>query len=308
LTGTIRIRSALALCAGVALLATAPVYAGGDGGKKSGDWKKGMKGCLDKRSDDRVMGLTSDARLVCFDEDSPESAQTLGTISGLVTDTKIVGIDFRPASGNDGDSGDLYALGNSGGVYVLDNAAKGTLKSRLNVALAGTSFGVDFNPVVDRLRVVSDTGQNLRVNVDTGETIVDGPLTNPAVAPATGTVPATGVTGAAYTNNDADPNTATTLFVLDTTLDQLAIQSPANAGSLASTGKLGVDAGLDVGLDIYSKVRGGSTVKLTGLASLSVAGASRFYRVDLLTGRVSDRGAFASGTMVTDIAAPLNQR
>ena len=26
----------------------------------------------------------------------------------------------------------------------------------------GTAFGFDFNPTVDRIRVVSDTGQNLR--------------------------------------------------------------------------------------------------------------------------------------------------
>jgi hypothetical protein len=39
------------------------------------------------------------------------------------------------------------------------------------------------------------------------------------------------VTGAAYTNNDDDPVTATTLFVLDTSRNQVAIQSPANAGS-----------------------------------------------------------------------------
>ena len=51
---------------------------------------------------------------------------------------------------------------------IDDDNGKATLRSRLNVALEGTSFGVDFNPTVDRLRVISDTGQNLRVNVDDG--------------------------------------------------------------------------------------------------------------------------------------------
>ena len=34
--------------------------------------------------------------------------------------------------------------------------------------LDGTEFGVDFNPQVDRLRVVSNSGQNLRLHPDTG--------------------------------------------------------------------------------------------------------------------------------------------
>ena len=80
-----------------------------------------------------------------------------------------------PRPGADGDQGDLYGLGNAGGVYVVNaHNAKASLVSRLDVALEGTSFGVDFNPTVDRLRVISDTGQNLRANVDTGATLVDG--------------------------------------------------------------------------------------------------------------------------------------
>jgi hypothetical protein len=34
--------------------------------------------------------------------------------------------------------------------------------------LAGTSFGFDFNPTVDRIRLVSDSGQNLRLNPNSG--------------------------------------------------------------------------------------------------------------------------------------------
>jgi hypothetical protein len=69
-----------------------------------------------------------------------------------------------------------------------------------------------------------------------------------------GTPPPTalGVTGAAYTNNDADPNTGTTLFDIDSTLDQVSIQSRPASGQLAATGKLGVDTGPAVGSDIYT--------------------------------------------------------
>ena len=150
--------------------------------------------------------------------------------------------------------------------------------------------------------MVSDTGQNLRHNVDdgatAGTTLVDGVLTYP---PATAA--ATGVTGAAYTNNDLDPNTATTLYDLDTNLDQVAIQSPANAGSLAPTGKLGVDAGSAAGFDIVSNLRNGRTTAVTGFATLTVNGKSVLHRINLITGEATARGALP--VAVTDLAVPL---
>ena len=247
-----------------------------------------------------VVGLTDDGRLICFRENDPRDARSIGHIKGLSGDDRLVGIDYRPATG------DLYGLGNNGGVYVVnDGNGRVMLKSRLNVALSGTSFGVDFNPTVDRLRIISDTGQNLADNVDANnDTVTNTTLSNPGPPPAT----ALGVTGAAYTNNDADPNTATTLFDIDSTLDQTVIQSRPNSGQLAPTGKLGVDTGPSVGADIYSTVRGGTTVRVQGFASLTVNGQSGFYSVNLLQGRADSRGSFAPRNAVTGIAVPLNQR
>lgn|GEM_PF-3561539 len=84
----------------------------------------------------------------------------------------------------------------------------------MTIPLNGTHFGVDLNPAANALRVISDTGQNLRQPFATSPlvtTVADTPLTNPATppAPAPG---ALGVTGAAYTNNDLDTTTGTTLF------------------------------------------------------------------------------------------------
>lgn len=126
-------------------------------------------------------------------------------------------------------------------------------------------------------------------------TVADGTLSYapPAVA--------TGINGAAYTNNDLDPNTLTTLYDLDTTLDQIAIQSPANAGSLAATGKLGVNAAGDTGFDIYSTIRDGSTVEVMGFAAIN----GSLYKITLFTGKATSRGTI--GASVTDIAIPLNQ-
>jgi hypothetical protein len=240
-----------------------------------------------------VVGLTRDQQVVCFREDRPGRIRSSAPVVGLAGDTRLVGIDHRPATG------DLFGAGDAGGIYVIDAATgQATKVAQMDVALSGTSFGADFNPTVDRLRLVSDNGQNLRVNVDTGATTVDAGLNTGAAAPVVG------VTSAAYTNNDADPATATTLFDIDTTADRVAIQAPPNAGTLNPTGNLGVDATGDAGFDIYSATtRDGSAVNVRALASLTVGGSSSLYEVDLLTGRASWRGAL--GADVVDIAFPL---
>lgn len=259
----------------------------GRGGNRWGNRRGGLE----------VVGLTADQKLICFDEYNPRNVERIGDVSGLDTDTRLVGIDFRPATG------ELYALGDAGGLYTLDlNSASATLRARLNVALSGATFGVDFNPTVDRLRIISNDGQNLRVNVDDGITIVDGALT---YTPGT---TATGLVGAAYTNNDTDPNTATTLYDIDAALDQVVIQSPANSGQLAATGKLTVDPTEEVGFDIYSIVRQETTTDVRALASLVVDGKTRLYRITLVTGKAKSLGSFRSATPVIGIAIPLNQR
>ncbi|MFJ7271331.1 DUF4394 domain-containing protein [Streptomyces sp. NPDC099050] len=245
----------------------------------------------------KVTGLTDDQRLVSFRAGDPDRVSSAGTVTGLAGDTVVVGIDYRVQDGL------LYGVGNAGGVYTLDTAnAAATKVSQLSIALTGTAFGVDFNPAADRLRIISDTGQNLRHNVSvaTGGTLADTTLTTP---PAT--APALGVTGAAYTNNDLDAATATSLFDIDTAGDRVVLQSPANSGTLAPTGSLGVDAGPSAGFDIYFSSRDGVN---QGYAALSVDGSYRFYKVNPLTGAARDAGAFPTDQQVVDIALPLNQK
>ncbi|MEQ1786005.1 MAG: DUF4394 domain-containing protein [Acidimicrobiales bacterium] len=235
-----------------------------------------------------VVALTADSTLLCVDARNAGRPSRIGTVSGLTVDTTLVGIDYRPATGV------LYGLGEQGGIYTIDaKTAAATLVSRMNVALSGTSFGIDFNPTVDRLRVVSDTQQNLRVDVTTGATLVDLTLSG------------AGVAGAGYTNNDADPNTATTLFDIDAANDQVSIQAPPNNGNLNPTGKLGVDTTGVVGFDIHSQIDDGTTEDVQAYASLTVGGKSGLYKINLITGRASHRGTFP--VAVTDIAIPLDQ-
>ena len=110
---------------------------------------------------------------------------------------------------------------------------------------------------------------------------------------------------AAYTNNDADAATATTLFDI-TLADQVAIQAPPNNGNLNPTGALGVDAGPAAGFDNYSTLRNGTTTEVRGLAVLTVGASSGLYEINLLTGKATPLGSFP--VTVVDLAIPLNQR
>ncbi|MET9323411.1 DUF4394 domain-containing protein [Streptomyces sp. NPDC003038] len=246
-----------------------------------------------------AIGLTSDQRLVEFDVDRPSKTSPVGRVSGLRGDTKIVGIDFRVQNEK------LYGVGDRGGIYILNTTnARATKVSQLTVALSGMRFGVDFNPAANRLRVISDTGQNLRHNIDDAAaplgTTVDGTLTNPTTPPST----AMGVTGAAYTNNDLKAATATTLFDLDTMADRISLQSPANAGTLAPSGNLGVNAAPDAGFDIYYNAKAGTN---KGFAALNTGGSYGLYEINILNGKATSRGTFPERQQVTDIALPLNQ-
>lgn len=165
------------------------------------------------------------------------------------------------------------------------------------MALNGNSFGFDFNPVVDRLRIVSDNDQNLRVNVDTGAALVDGDLSYPAGGRNARRNPS--VVGVAYSNPDNDPNTGTVLYDVDAGLDILARQDPPNNGTLNTIGGLGVDTGALVGFDIGRRYG--------GLAALQPGGgASRLHSVDLDSGRARDRGRIGGGESVKGLAIPID--
>ena len=231
-----------------------------------------------------AFAVTSTGRLVSFGRATPGTLATANALTGLLAAESVVGIDVRPADGV------LYALTSAGRVYTLDPATGvATLRATLTAdpadatlpyaALVGTSFGVDWNPVVDRLRVVSDLGQNLRINVDTGLTTTDDTINGAA----------TGYTSAAYTK-DVAVACRTTLFAIDAASDWLLIQNPPNNGVATAVGTgLGVDATASAGFDIATDAASVDTA----LAALTVAGTSGLYTIDLTAGTATLRGALA---------------
>lgn len=268
----------------------------------------GQMGAAHAGHDDALLatglsGGTALVRLVVQD-DGVEKIGRPVPLSGLTLDTRLVGIDVRP------NGGALYGLGDRGGVYTLDRVTGSATKvATLDQTLSGSSFDIDFNPTVDRLRIISDTGQNLRANVDTGATLVDGTLNYPVDG---GTGPAAqGVSGAAYTNSDNSAATGTQLFYLDTVRDTLVTTSAPNAGSLTTVRPLGVDASGDAGFDIQSTVdpATGATTANAAFAVLRVKGKQVAYRVDLgVDGpRLQKLGNLPGGLPITDVAVLAGQ-
>jgi hypothetical protein len=287
LTTTLTLSTVLALGLGAGPVAA---VADDDHRRGAGGHDRGGRGL-------QAIGLAGDRTLVRFDTERPQRASRLGEVRGLAAaDQELVGIDVRVQDGG------LYGVGRGGGVYKIDVATRRAMPvAQLTIALAGSAFGVDFNPAANALRIVSDAGQNLRQPFATpgAPTLADGTLTTPPT-----TAPTTGVTGAAYTNNDLDPTTATTLFDLATATDQVVLQSPANAGTLAPTGTAKVDLVGDTGFDIAADARRGRAAGQSGYA----VNGGRLYDVELLTGQVADAGRIGGGAVVTDLAIPLGQR
>lgn len=221
-------------------------------------------------------------------------------INGLQTGETLRGIDFRPANGS------LYALGSSSRGYLIDISNGNALSGAGGAfTLSGTRFGFDFNPTVDRVRVVSDADQNLRLNPNDGT--VSATDTNLNYAPGDvngGMNPKNpNVVGSAYTNSFVGA-TATTLYGIDSSLDILVTQNPPNSGTLNTVGALGVSASDNVGFDISAG---------TGMAfaSLSTGGAVSLYRINLASGNASLIGPIGNastlGTATVTGIAVLSQ-
>jgi hypothetical protein len=217
-----------------------------------------------------VYAVDSRALLLSFDSQLPDFINSVRLIRGLQPGEGILAIDFRPANKR------LYGLGSSSRVYVIDTStgqATPVGSGPFSPALDGTDFGFDFNPTVDRIRVVSNTGQNLRLHPDTGQVAaVDMPLNY-----EDGTRPS--VVASAYTNSVAGA-TSTVLYGIDSRRRVLVTQNPPNDGKLNAVGPL-------TNLDL-SNIAGFDISPTTGAAYAIVrqSGGSQcmFYQIHLTTG------------------------
>lgn len=264
-------------------------------------------------------GVDSTGRLFRFSLSGPGpgplASTTIGSL-GFVPE----GIDFRPGTP------DLYAV---------DVGAETTQLYRINIEtgaatpvgagfasqspsgaynlLGRQTFGFDFNPTTlqadnsMRIRMVSSGGANLRLNSGTGGlAAVDGALNYGGNA-------AVGVDAAAYINSaSGTAGGVTQLFVMDVVNNQLAIQSPPNAGALTAVGPFGVTVTALPGISFDILTEAGSVDTTiggdTGYAVLrrpdsppnALAGSYLLYNVNLGTGGISMGRLVGSEAMPED--------
>ncbi len=257
-----------------------------------------------------VWALTASQKLVNFSNLSPGTIARTVTITGLAAGETLVGLDFRPRNGQ------LFVVSSASRVYTLNTttgAATAVGTAAFTPAVSGTAFGMDFNPVPDRIRFVSDGDQNLRLHPDTGG--VAG--TDTTIVFATGDpnqAANPNLVGAAYSNNVAG-TTTTTMYAIDSNLDVLVRQGSVggapvspNAGQLFTIGALGVNTNEQVGFDI-------ADFNDYALASLTASGAtqSQLYTINLSTGAATLIGAIGGGEVVRGLAiaptfAPTTQQ
>ncbi len=234
---------------------------------------------------DTIYALTTSNSFFTFNPATPGTTTAPVAITGLAAGETVQAIDFRPANGA------LYGMVlNLGGsmfrVVTINPATGATTAVGGFSANGGGFFGFDFNPVVDRIRIVSDSENNMRVDPDTGAVTVDTNL-NPGNP---------NVVGSAYNNNFAG-TPGTTLYGIDTGTDMLVIQNPPNAGTLINVGALGVNSSAGVGFDISQCG--------TAYASLLVGGTNGLYTIDVTTGAATAVGAIGSGAALLGIAVEL---
>jgi hypothetical protein len=256
--------------------------------------------------------LTDNNFLVRFDSATPQILTGVGVIKGLdnefIGQQDLIGIDFRPSDGK------LYAVSAEGLIYTIDpNTAAATQLGTPGLrtlfadsadstdpftSLSGSRFGFDFNPVADfttgpSLRILSNTRQNLRVNVNAASLAATTTDTPPVVG--------SNIIDAAYTNSIIGfaPPPSTTLYGIDSVNDTLVQFTNPNAGTFVTVGPLGIDvsslSGFDIAFDGVTNV---------GYAALQDAsnGVSRFYSINLVTGAANLIGTIEGGDFIDGIA------
>ncbi|HEY0404432.1 MAG TPA: DUF4394 domain-containing protein [Pyrinomonadaceae bacterium] len=242
-----------------------------------------------------IFGVTQSNKLVSFSSLNPGTLLSSKPITGLINGENVIGIDFRPANGQ------LYGYTGYNRLITIDTATGAVTSLGSPAGLVGNSYGFDFNPVPDRIRVVNDNEQNVRLNPNDGTlTATDGNLFYQAMDPLFGTDP--NIVGAAYTNNFAGA-TSTTLFVLDSRFNSLAMLSNPNSGAMQTVAFFDFDFSPVVGFDI-------AAANNAAYAALQPEGGgnSALYAVDLTLGLPNrpNRGVFigniGGGEPITGIA------
>jgi Domain of unknown function (DUF4394) len=248
-----------------------------------------------------IYGITDPTpSLVSFDSATPGTLNTVGAISGIVAGQTLRGIDFRPSDGQ------LYALSSDAStaaqLYTIDLLTAVATPLGAGLILTGNTssqISLDFNPVADALRVVTGTGQNYRVNANTGGLINQDTSLDPSNHP---------IAAIAYTNNFVGA-TQTTLYAYDVFFNEVYTIGSVNGSPVSpNTGTLFLVGAS--GFFAFTSSMGFDIDGATGVAYLSLDDSnspddkSEFFKMNLATGALTAAGGF-NATLLDISVAPV---
>lgn len=253
------------------------------------------------KGNERLWLVTQNQQLLQVNPTSPTQVLAQKPLTGLADGEQIQGIDYRVAYGV------LFAISNNGQLYTI-NTATGALSAVGEPLASGTlqaaQYGFDFNPAADRIRVVNELGQNLRLHPETGAlAFTDPDLQYAASDRHAGASPA--IVAAAYTYNQQDAK-ITTNYAIDKALGTLVTQGSVegtepmvspNTGQLFTVGALGISGLQQVSFDISDL----NNIALIAVSTATEA-ASTLYQIDLATGAAQKLGTLANGEALAGIA------
>lgn len=228
--------------------------------------------------------------LLRFQANNPSAVTVIGTFGGAAG--YLDAIDFRPATGQ------LYGyLDSADSFFTVDVSTAQLTLASVGASGAPTNtfqLGMDFNPSIDRLRVITDSDQNIVFNPVAGTAAGFANVVYGAGDANFGADPQ--IIDNAYSNNRAGAM-STQQYAIDYGLDAV-VTVANNAGTLATVGALGVDTGIYSGFDIFTS--GGSD---TAYALLTpAAGTPGFYTIDLTNGHATLVGSLGFTNQVYSLA------
>jgi hypothetical protein len=234
--------------------------------------------------------------LLRFQVNNPSAVTVVGNFSGAAG--FLDGLAFRPSTGQ------LYGyLDATDSFYTvnLSTAALTPASSGPSAAPTNTfNLGLNFNPVIDRARVVTDSGQNIVFNPNDGTVTGATSVFFPPGDPNAANPPA--LIANAYTNKLLGVTT-TQQFAIDYANDAL-VTLANNAGTLATVGPLGVNTDIYTGFDIATSAAGVNTAY--ALLAAPGGGTPGLYTINLVTGSASLVGNLGFTNQVYGLAiAPV---
>jgi hypothetical protein len=251
-----------------------------------------------------IVAVTSNNLLLFFDSATPGTLTRNIAVTGLTGGETIIGMDYRRSNGR------LYAVTTNSRLYTLNETTGaatpiGSAGGFTLSSISGNIIGLNFDPVLDRLRLVTGN-QNIRINPDTGAVSnFDQPGRYVGGDPHDANFGAG--TPIAYTNTFLGAQN-TVCYGIDSAFDNLLTWESASAGNLHTIGILGVNVntGPRMGFDISGT---------TGFAyaCLSIGNVPTFYTITLGNGLATSVGrvstaAFLGSLTINALTVPTPTR